>query len=336
MKNKILVIIICIIILLSLDNFAYSEGSNVDFSTIFENHGLVRLIIDTETGSILYANQAAVEFYGYSKDELLSMKIQNINTLDPIQIRKEMEAAYREERNYFIFEHRLSNGDIKNVEVHSYPVIQEGKEILYSVVIDITSRVLLEKKLARMNKISRYFIIAVVILFCILIIKLFISREKYKKIANYDILTGAYSRLYLEKIIHEGLKGHNSNQIEYAVILIDIDNFKYINDCFGHSVGDRVLKKVVEITKLHIRREDMIIRYGGDEFVIILNNRSLSAANTIMERISEKLKNKEEFEFEIEFSYGIELMSNRNEIYNAIKIADNKMYTTKKMKTNQL
>lgn len=315
-------------ILLSI-NPVYAEDSQVDFSKIFDNHGLIRLIIDAETGSIRYANKAAIDFYGYPKEKLLKMSIQDINTLDLIQIKKEMEAAFREERNYFVFKHRLANGEIRNVEVHSYPVLEEGKETLYSVVIDITERVLLEQSLERSRRISKYLFLGIFTLFFFLIAVLFLSKEKYKKLANYDSLTRAYSRLFLDKLIEHEKNKSNSNEVILLVVVIDIDKFKSINDNFGHIVGDKVLKKVVEVLKSYIRKDDFVIRYGGDEFLLILQNCDKESSHTIINRVKEKLKNNKEFEFPIEFSYGIQEIYDTQEIYNSIKLADEKMYQSK-------
>ena len=76
---------------------------NIDFEDLFENHQTVMLIIHPTTGVIYYANQAAVDFYGYDKATLLNMKIDEINTLSQEEIQLEREKALNEERNFFVF-----------------------------------------------------------------------------------------------------------------------------------------------------------------------------------------------------------------------------------------
>lgn len=128
------------------------------FKHLFDLHSAVMLLIDYESGEILDANISAKNFYGYSKVQLQSMKIDEINVLDHEAIKSEMEKAITEKRNYFIFKHKLSNGELKEVEVHSTPVTINGKETLFSVIHDISDRVKNEElvkeytnKLKRMN-----------------------------------------------------------------------------------------------------------------------------------------------------------------------------------------
>src|SRR5690554_3841659 len=78
------------------------------FQALFESHQAIMLLIDPLTGSIIDANQAAVNFYKYPKEELKKLKIQNINQLEPDKVRAEWMKALRDERNYFIFPHKLA------------------------------------------------------------------------------------------------------------------------------------------------------------------------------------------------------------------------------------
>lgn len=108
------------------------------FRLMFEKHSAIMLLIELETGAILDANQAAVEFYGYPKSKLCSMFIQEINALAPEQVAVERQKAFHEERNYFIFPHKLANGEERIVEVHSSPIAFQNKHALFSVIHDIT------------------------------------------------------------------------------------------------------------------------------------------------------------------------------------------------------
>lgn len=96
------------------------------------------LIIHPQTGVIYYANQAASDFYGYPLDDLIGMNIDNINMLTPDEVAAERLRAANEERNFFVFKHRLANGDIRTVHVYSYPVQISGETYLYSFIIDQT------------------------------------------------------------------------------------------------------------------------------------------------------------------------------------------------------
>ena len=110
------------------------------YRQIFEQNQAIKLLIDPDTGQILKANQAAASFYGYSLETLQQFNISDINQLDPAEIATEMQAALSEQRNYFVFPHRLSSGEVRQVEVYSSPIDLSGKRLLYSIIHDITVR----------------------------------------------------------------------------------------------------------------------------------------------------------------------------------------------------
>mgnify|MGYP004701431217 FL=1 len=107
---------------------------------IFENSHAVMLLIDPQTGNIEDANNAALSFYGYPREKLLSMKINQINTLSEVEIEEEMQRSFRSENNYFEFKHRRANGMIANVEVHSGNVEIRGKQLLHSIIHDVSQK----------------------------------------------------------------------------------------------------------------------------------------------------------------------------------------------------
>lgn len=117
-----------------------------DFRTMMDNHGAVMLLIDPDSGAILYANAAASTFYGYPPAALFGMTIADINMLSPEEIAAEMADAVAENRNYFVFRHRLADGSVRDVEVFSYPVEAGGRQVLYSVVHDITDKAALLRR----------------------------------------------------------------------------------------------------------------------------------------------------------------------------------------------
>lgn len=110
------------------------------FQAMFESHQAVMLLIDPNSGTIIDANNAAATFYKYSKEELKKLKIQDINQLAPEEIKNEWEKALRDERNYFVFPHKLADGQIRQVEVYSSSFSYLGKPMLYSIIHDITEK----------------------------------------------------------------------------------------------------------------------------------------------------------------------------------------------------
>jgi len=123
------------------------------YKSLFENSYSVMLIIHPETGSIIDANKAACNYYGYEEYELKDMHIQDINMLSKEQVFEEMQNAKTESRNYFNFLHRLADGEIKDVEVFSGPIILGHEKVLYSIIHDISARKHIEKQI----EIERHF-----------------------------------------------------------------------------------------------------------------------------------------------------------------------------------
>ena len=107
---------------------------------LFRDHPSVMLFIDPSNGRIADANDAAARFYGWSRDELRSMRVGELNTADPATIRAEMARAVTGSRSVFAFRHRLAGGHTRDVEVHSGPIELEGRTLLHSVVVDVTER----------------------------------------------------------------------------------------------------------------------------------------------------------------------------------------------------
>ncbi|TGM57900.1 sensor histidine kinase [Leptospira adleri] len=110
------------------------------FFQIFHKNLAIKLIIDAETGSIVNVSESALEFYGFSREEFLKLKISDINILNPEQIKTEMLLASSENRLYFNFIHRLKSGIHRDVEVFSGPISLNGKTYLYSIIHDVTER----------------------------------------------------------------------------------------------------------------------------------------------------------------------------------------------------
>jgi two-component system, cell cycle sensor histidine kinase and response regulator CckA len=117
-----------------------SRESEEKFREAFQKHMAVKLIIDSETGAIVEANQAATRFYGWTAEEMKKMNISQINTLSPREIRKEMARARKAVNSYYNFRHRTANGNIKDVEVYSSKITSEGKEYFHAIIHDVTQR----------------------------------------------------------------------------------------------------------------------------------------------------------------------------------------------------
>lgn len=118
------------------------------YRKLFTANRAVELLIEPDSGRIVDANEAAMRFYGWSCEQLRTMRISDINTLQPEQVAEEMRRASKERRDHFYFQHRCADGRVRDVEVHSGPVDVDGREVLYSIVHDITERKRAERRLA--------------------------------------------------------------------------------------------------------------------------------------------------------------------------------------------
>lgn len=129
-----------------------SEGR---YRALFDTNTAVKLLIDPADGRIVDANRAAVEYYGYPREQLLAMRIADINCLSPEEIRAEMALAKTEKRLYFRFPHRLASGEIHQVEVYSGPITTGGRTLLFSIIHDISARIELERRLRESEELHR-------------------------------------------------------------------------------------------------------------------------------------------------------------------------------------
>ncbi|VFU12526.1 conserved hypothetical protein [anaerobic digester metagenome] len=138
---------------LSLTNKMLTE-SEKKFRDLFEKHTAVKLIINPEDGNIVEANESAEKFYGYSKKELLRMRIQEISMLSPEQMKAEMEKAEHMKQSCFESRHRLADGSVRDVEVFSSVIDISGKTFLHSIIHDITDKRNVEEKYRQAQKIE--------------------------------------------------------------------------------------------------------------------------------------------------------------------------------------
>ncbi len=159
--------------------------------------------------------------------------------------------------------------------------------------------------------------------------KLIFELKETEKLTYLDPLTRLYNRRFLEEK-YEYIK---RNYDTFVLVFVDLDNFKEINDRWGHELGDKVLIEVAEFFRRNFREYDFVVRYGGDEFCIILVNVDKEKA----ERILERIKNKFEIEilnffgFNLSFTYGVaEYPKDGESLDTLVKIADERMYKHKK------
>jgi PAS domain S-box-containing protein len=129
--------------------------SEARFRRFFEHNSSVMLIVDPKSCSIVDANPSAANYYGYDLSTLIGMSLDRINPLSAAQIELELQRALYHERGCCDFEHRLANGELRQVEVHSTPIVDFGRPLLFSIIHDITERKQTERELIEQEALLR-------------------------------------------------------------------------------------------------------------------------------------------------------------------------------------
>jgi diguanylate cyclase (GGDEF)-like protein len=114
--------------------------------------------------------------------------------------------------------------------------------------------------------------------------------EKIRSLANHDTLTGLLNYLSFQEIFDREFERYRRHGRNMSLLLVDLDNFKRINDTLGHQVGDQVLREVSKILQANLRKTDYIFRYGGDEFVILMAETEAERAAVLAQRLREAVK----------------------------------------------
>lgn len=131
------------------------EQRTAQYQSLFENNHAVMMVVDPDSGVIVDANPAAVHYYGWPRERLISMRVSDINLLSDEQVEEEMRAAKAQQRSHFVFRHRRADGSVRDVEVYSGPIVLHGRELLYSIVHDITQRKRAERRVKHLNLVLR-------------------------------------------------------------------------------------------------------------------------------------------------------------------------------------
>lgn len=159
------------------------------------------------------------------------------------------------------------------------------------------------------------------------------SRNKIYHLANHDLLTGIPNRLYLEEKLKGLISQSKRNNKHFAMLFLDLDHFKQINDTLGHDIGDKLLKEVVERIQKNIREEDILARIGGDEFIIVLTDIDKGDITSSINKIMELMHHPWSFdgyELNVSSSVGISLYpEDGNTAIDLMKSADIAMYRAK-------
>jgi len=156
------------------------------------------------------------------------------------------------------------------------------------------------------------------------------QRDLLESMAMHDQLTGLYNRRYLFDVSAHKITGALRHAKNLSLLMMDIDYFKNINDTHGHAAGDEILKAVSGVLGEHNRKEDLVARFGGEEFVIILEYCSLEDAKLKAEEIREKVESLKPLGIAISISIGVAQLLDKSEDFDGLlKRADDALYIAK-------
>lgn len=164
------------------------------------------------------------------------------------------------------------------------------------------------------------------------------TQDKLKTMATKDVLTDLYNRNYFNETIATQLERARRYGEKLSVIMIDIDNFKNINDSYGHIHGDGILRECASILKKAVRKSDILCRFGGDEFLIVTPKTDCSGNEPLIERINKfVMKWNEEYassDYSLSLSIGCSIWEKDRDLLDVINEADRNMYENKKKRNN--
>jgi len=235
----------CILIEERLTSDGGVIGLRVDITELKEREASFRLLFDSnpvpmivcaqDSERIVSVNDAAVEHYGYARGDFVKLKISDLQAFE--QAAPWTGDQSTEERAARTWKHVRADGALIDVAIYSRLLVFEEQPAVLLAVMDITERKRAEARLAFM--------------------------------AQHDGLTGLPNRVLLRQRLDELLSQTRRSGDKVAVLFLDLDNFKAINDTLGHAIGDKLLKGVTKRLRSSLREEDAIARLGSDEFAVV-------------------------------------------------------------------
>ncbi len=270
------------------------------------------LILDAETGLITDVNPYLINMLGYSRVEIVTKKLWEVGAFKDVEA---SETAFRElqENEYIRYKDlplRTKNGQLIQVEFVSNVYLVGHEKVIQCNIRNITEQKQAQDALRK-------------------------SEAALRELSVRDHLTGLFNRRYLEETLRrELLRAKRKNSL-LGIIMLDIDNFKHSNDTLGHAAGDFILQEMSNIMLGYIRKEDILSRYGGDEFIVVLPESSLEVVFKRAELLRRQTQ-EHHFRFHrknikgITLSLGIAIFpENGNTIDTLIHAADTALYHAK-------
>ena len=282
--------------------------SEVEYRLLFENNPIPMWLFDPSTLRFLAVNESAIRQYGYSEQEFLAMTIADIRPAEDVAKLLEFTATPPKGlQDASQWRHRKKDGAIIDVEVVSHALNFRGTDAELIAAYDVTARTRAE--------------------------------DQVRLLAYYDSLTDLPNRTLLKDRLVQSLASARRRNEKVALLFLDLDRFKIINDSLGHSFGDVLLQGVAERLKKWSRAQDTVARIGGDEFLVVLNGvRDIPDVAVAAERMMDVMTrefNIQDRRFTVSCSMGISIYPEHGlDSETLIKNADAAMYSAKESGRN--
>ena len=296
------------------------EHANRRFSDLFDNVPVACFTVDLE-GNIHEWNFAAQQLYGYSKEEVLFQPFY-AKVFHGASASKMHEVLQRVIQGSIMTgiesEDYDSEGNLHYVIRSAFPIRNPNREVVGAIVsaVDVTYRVEYENQLKALN-------------------------QKLQSLAVTDGLTGLHNHRAFQDYLEEQFQVAMRNKQPLALLLMDVDHFKHYNDTYGHQAGDFVLKTLAGVFTSNIRVSDLVIRFGGEEFLLVFNGASAVDAYQIMEKLRVNVETMRlqygAFDFKVTFSAGVASFPSDkvSDLPNLIHQADSGLYKAKETGRNR-
>jgi diguanylate cyclase (GGDEF)-like protein/PAS domain S-box-containing protein len=210
------------------------------------NDGIV--IVDAKTHQVLYTNPAFLGRLGYTDEEAQLLTLADIfadSNATPENVLARLSDA--DSQMAMNMQQRCKNGSFFDTEVRCNALDVDGRDVLAYVTHDVSLRRKAEQQLIE-------------------------NQQRLDKMAHHDQLTGLPNRHYLSALLPQAIEEARAAQTMLGVVFLDLDRFKHINDTRGHETGDKLLQEVATRLRACVRDSDVVIRMGGDEFVVVFRN----------------------------------------------------------------
>lgn len=284
------------------------------------------VFIKNAQGEFVYFNEAYQEYFDMERDFYLNKTVLDLEFL-----------SLEERERYHLEDLQLiSQGNVKHYESEfeladkeigqslywskGFETVQGADRGLVGEIVDITAQKKLQEKIALNAQ------------------QLKDANFKIEKMMYQDCLTGLYNRRAMEDNIPKLEESVKENGAKISLVMADLDDFKLVNDTFGHSVGDHVLEIFAKILEECNRKEDLLVRYGGEEFLVILFDTTLKDAGIVAERI--RRSTEEALELPDgrmnTVSIGVSQILPNEPFMHALDRADNALYRAKKSGKNKV